>query len=144
MCSCSKFFFNTIVTGTEIRIVVLLLKNCVAGRVLQKIEEGYLCGQCAKISLRKDSEKRADPPTSEPLLGLAPMEIIASCTRMGWSQEDVLNAWVLGLLSVVTPKTLLTSWTHSLASTSLVVLRPCLVPGIFLSLWNFLVFRSIK
>jgi len=83
MCSCSKFFFNTIVTGTEIRIVVLLLKNCVAGRVLQKIEEGYLCGQCAKISLRKDSEKRADPPTSEPLLGLAPMEIIASCTRMG-------------------------------------------------------------
>jgi len=60
-----------------------LIKNCIAGCVLQKIEEGYLCGQCAKISLRKDSEKRADPPTSEPLLGLAPMEIIASCTRMG-------------------------------------------------------------
>ena len=33
--------------------------NYVLGRILQKIEEGYLCGQRTKICFRKDFEKGA-------------------------------------------------------------------------------------
>jgi len=42
---------------------VIFFMNCIAGRTLQKGEEGNLCGQCTKISFRKDFKKGAHRPS---------------------------------------------------------------------------------
>jgi hypothetical protein len=40
-------------------LVIFFNLHHISGRILQKVEEGYLCGERTKVSCRQDFEKRA-------------------------------------------------------------------------------------
>jgi hypothetical protein len=44
-------------------LVILFNLHHISGRILQKVEEGYLCGGRTKVSFRQDFEKRAHRPS---------------------------------------------------------------------------------